>query len=150
MNAVTQRVGSGSVEMLRSESMKRRETMWRRIGTVVSVAVGIGIIAGSVIVLLVWLPSHQAAHVVVVGDNAAKLKADLIDAYRKTLTQIIGGFAVAVGAVAGGYFTWRQVALVRSGQITDRFTKAIAQLGDHNPAVRLGFMRSNESPRTPR
>jgi hypothetical protein len=57
----------------------------------------------------------------------------------------VGGIAV----LAGLYFTWanlqitqetatRNQAIAQEGQITDRFTKAIAQLGDAKLAVRLG------------
>jgi len=44
---------------------------------------------------------------------------------RKTLATILGGIVV----VAGLYFTWQTVQIAREGQVTDRFTKAIEQLG---------------------
>src|SRR5262249_680859 len=36
------------------------------------------------------------------------------------------------------YFTSQTLRTTQEGQITDRFTKAIAQLGDNNLAIRLG------------
>ena len=56
------------------------------------------------------------------------------------LAQVIG--ALVLGA--GGYFTWRNLHLAREGQITNRFTQAIGQLGAElndgkpNLEVRLG------------
>jgi hypothetical protein len=53
---------------------------------------------------------------------------------RKTLSQILGGAALLVGL----YFTWRSMRVAAEGQITDRFTKAIEQLGDSKLEIRLG------------
>ena len=81
--------------------------------------------------------------------------ATLEDEYRRTLVQSIGGFFLLVGL----YLTWRRivateknvsvaqenvsvaltnVSVAEEGQITERFTKAIAQLGDDKMAIRLG------------
>jgi hypothetical protein len=64
---------------------------------------------------------------------------------RKTLSQIIGGFVVIIGLLFTGAnlaITQREAEKNRSlaleGQITDRFTKAITQLGDEKLEVRLG------------
>src|SRR4030095_3240581 len=48
--------------------------------------------------------------------------------------QILGGAALLVGL----YFTSQTLRTTQEGQITDRFTKAITQLGDTSLAVRLG------------
>jgi hypothetical protein len=53
---------------------------------------------------------------------------------RSTLLQAIAGLLVVAGAVA----TWRQVQVNREGQITERFTRAIDQLGSDNTDVRVG------------
>jgi len=52
----------------------------------------------------------------------------------KTMIQIVGG-AFLLG---GLYFTWRNTYLLKEGQITERFNKAIDHLGDDKPEVRLG------------
>ena len=58
---------------------------------------------------------------------------------RKTLSQIIGGFVVIVGLLISGASFITTTRLTQEGQITDRFTKAIAQLGDEDHLqVRLG------------
>jgi len=46
----------------------------------------------------------------------------------------VGGAVLLVGL----YFTAQTLRTTQEGQITDRFTKAIAQLGDTNLAIRLG------------
>src|SRR5215217_2176981 len=55
---------------------------------------------------------------------------------RATLLQSILGLLVLTGA----YMTWQQVRISREGQITDRFTKAIEQIGNEGKGleVRLG------------
>jgi hypothetical protein len=54
---------------------------------------------------------------------------------RSTLLQATAGLLLAAGAVA----TWRQVQVNREGQVTERFTHAIDQLGDDNsPDIRIG------------
>jgi len=63
----------------------------------------------------------------------------LVNEYRRTLAQAIGGFGILLGL----YFTWRTLQVNREGQITDRFTRAIDQLGageEDNPTLerRLG------------
>jgi hypothetical protein len=51
-----------------------------------------------------------------------------------SLAQLVTGAAI----LAGLLFTWRNFRLAQSGQVTERFTKAIGQLGDEQLAVRLG------------
>ena len=92
--------------------------------------------------------------------------AKLEDDYRKTVVQSVGIMAQIIGGIIvlfGLYFTWRTVRigqenlelaqrnleasrdstqmtleLSREGQITERFAKAIEQLGDDKLEVRLG------------
>ena len=62
--------------------------------------------------------------------------------YRRTIAQIIAGFAIIIGL----FFTWKrirateeQVSIAREGQITERFTRAVDQLGSKESIhVRLG------------
>ena len=53
---------------------------------------------------------------------------------RTTLLQGVGGLLLIAGAIA----TWRQLHVNREGQVTERFTRAIDQLGNEKLAVRLG------------
>lgn len=68
----------------------------------------------------------------------AKLKLE--DDTRKTFAQIVGG-AVLLGGLV---FTFNTFRLQQEGQFTDRFTKAITQIGDDKLEVRLGGLYALE------
>jgi hypothetical protein len=53
---------------------------------------------------------------------------------RKTNAQILGGVALLVGL----YFTWRNVRIMEEGKNTERFTRAVDQLGSEKIAQRVG------------
>jgi hypothetical protein len=62
----------------------------------------------------------------------AEERPALVNEYRRTWAQIIGGF----GLLLGLYFTWRRIEIsqqeleaTRDQQVTERFTRAIDQLG---------------------
>lgn len=59
---------------------------------------------------------------------------------RSTLLQGLGGVLLVAGAIA----TWRQVQISRVGQITDRLTHAIDQLGSDKVDVRIGSIYALE------
>jgi uncharacterized protein YjbI with pentapeptide repeats len=70
---------------------------------------------------------------------------------RTTAVQATAGIVVLVGA----YFTWRQLHTAREGQVTERFTRAIDQLGSDQLDIRLGgiyalerIARDSEADRT--
>ena len=93
-----------------------------------------------VAVLAAWkVPIWQLA------SRAASLEPDryleLQNSYRATIVQALGGLFLLLGL----YLTWRrvtateqQVAIAGEGQITERFTRAIEQLGSDKLEVRLG------------
>ncbi len=120
----------------------------------------LGLVAGGLLALaILWkVPQWQVRPV---SDLAPKERFDRVNEARKTLATILGGITL----LAGGFLTWRNVkvaqdtlkvsqdsALIsgktlevsKEGQITDRFTKAIEQLGAVNEKgkkkleVRLG------------
>ncbi len=66
--------------------------------------------------------------------NSAE-RFDRINEARKTLATILGGITLLIG----GYFTWQNLNLAREGQVTDRFSKSIEQIGaiDANGKKRL-------------
>ena len=95
----------------------------------------VGVLGGSFVALIVLLllPKWQAER----PNLTPKERFDVENEARKTIAQIVAGSAVLVGL----YFTWGTLDLNREGQITDRFTKAISQLGEAGPeklAMRLG------------
>jgi hypothetical protein len=80
-------------------------------------------------------------------DNRLKLQNDA----RTTLLQALAGGVLLLGA----YFTYRQLQVTREGQITDRYSKAVDQLGEASEDkvdVRLGGIYAleriaNDSPK---
>jgi len=76
-----------------------------------------------------------------VRDLRGKDRADAINGVRQTLLQTAGGLALLTGLA----FTARTYYLSRAGhqreveaQITDRYTRAVEQLGSTNSSVRIG------------
>ncbi len=72
--------------------------------------------------LLYWYPPHQVSLFEI---NNSTTIATLQNEYRATLTQILGGGAVVIGI----YFAWGNLKVAQEGQITERFTRAVDQLG---------------------
>jgi hypothetical protein len=88
------------------------------------------------IALLFWLAvfvlPERMAPATQVPNAADRLKAQ--NDIRTTLIQALAG----IGLLTGAFFTARTFILNKEGQITDRFTKAIGQLGNKNLDIRLG------------
>ncbi len=101
----------------------------------------VGLIAMAAAVVLWAGPSLQVELTPGLGDVDATRLFWLENEARKTLAQLIGGAFV----LWGGYVTWRTLQLgqenqriARDAQLTDRFSKAIEQLGSTSMDVRLG------------
>ena len=82
--------------------------------------------------LFVWAPDWLAHHDV--GSARGPLLQTARDAARGRLLTLVAGL-FAAGAL---WFTARNFTLSREGQVTDRYTKAITQLGDEKLDVRIG------------
>jgi hypothetical protein len=90
-----------------------------------------GLLAGVAAVLVVWpLPSLLTRHPRV--DAAARHTA-----ITNTRTGLVATLAV-LGAGVGLAYTARTYRLSREGHLTDRYTKAVEQLGSNKIEVRLG------------
>jgi hypothetical protein len=103
-------------------------------------------IAFTVIVIILFLtfvfllafPVWQVSHYNI---NNATEQATLENLYRTTLVQIASTFAQIFGGIAifiGIYFAWKNVTIAQDGQITERFTRAIDQLGNSREEIRVG------------
>jgi uncharacterized protein YjbI with pentapeptide repeats len=97
----------------------------RRVPRVVGVAVLVAVVTAVLFMLLNWY----------VAPTKPSGRKDLI----LTLAQILGGAALLFGL----YFTWRTLQVNREGQITERYTRAIDQLGasegdDKRLEIRIG------------
>jgi uncharacterized protein YjbI with pentapeptide repeats len=102
--------------------------------------------AGSLVVLLAVvfviprllyppLPASRLAGVA--ADKRIELETDrlkLQNDTRATLLQALAGGVLLLGA----YFTYRQLRVTREGQLTDRYTRAVDQLGSQHLDIRLG------------
>jgi uncharacterized protein YjbI with pentapeptide repeats len=93
------------------------------------------LLAGGVLAVLVAvvavLPPRFTAHRDF-NTTAEELKAQ--NDVRATLLQALAGGVLLLGA----YVTYRQLRVTREGQITDRYTKAVDQLGSEHLDVRVG------------
>lgn len=93
-------------------------------------------------IYLFWkVPQWQAAGRRGASGVGAKELFDIENAARGTLGQMLGGLAVITGLV----FAWQQLGntsdtlqVSEQGQITERFTRAVDQLGSDDLTVRLG------------
>lgn len=112
------------------------------------------------LVVFLLLALQYIPHYQVIQFNITDQKdlADAENSYRATLAQIFGGVAIAIGI----YYTWRRITIAeedlkatqenlrvtqenlkvsQEGQITERFTRAIDQLGatdkNGNPAIEI-------------
>ncbi|GIH97903.1 hypothetical protein ACFFMN_27895 [Planobispora siamensis] len=82
----------------------------------------------------VWVLEHIDGVTSFTGQSAAKDRAAALDAVRGRALAIATGL-IALGAV---YYTARNADTARQGHITDRYTKAIDQLGSDKLDIRLG------------
>jgi hypothetical protein len=111
---------------------------------------------GAPVLLVAGLLVLAAAAVFVLPGSLVPSSARLTDAeryalendVRTTLLQAIGGALLLMGA----FLTWRQVLIgqrqldiARQGQTTERFTRAVDQLGSDTLDVRLGGIYALES-----
>jgi hypothetical protein len=102
--------------------------------TILKTAFGLLVLFGVVFLvpaLQLWWASYKHK-----PNDEIRLKNEL----RATLVQFIGGVVV----LGGLYVAYQNLATLQDGQITDRFTKAVEQLGNQGPSVRLGGIFSLE------
>ena len=93
--------------------------------------IGLAAVAAGVFVLFIFVLPGVLANGTFETD-AERLKAE--NDVRATLLQGLAGAFLLLGL----YFTGRTLQLNREGQITERFTRAIDQLGSRTLDVRLG------------
>ncbi|MFC0115321.1 pentapeptide repeat-containing protein [Kibdelosporangium aridum] len=120
-----------------------RQTLWRA-------AVGIIGLLSIVIVGLTLVPQWlhpplsdaelQGVPSAEIRIQLRQAQAQLQNNVRATLLQLTAGLLVTAGAAAA----WRQAYVNRDGQITERFTRAVDQIGSDNRDVRIGGIYSLE------
>jgi len=103
----------------------------------------IGIVFALIVLpfLLWWLPKRKAASLT----SDLREQFDIANEARKTWAPIAGGMVILIGLLftwANFPVTWENLRVTQetatNSQITERSTKAIAQLGDKNITVRIG------------
>jgi hypothetical protein len=95
--------------------------------------IGAALLAVIVVGVVLLLPRFLLDWDIAGGKPPAD-RAQAVNAVRATLLQGLAGLAVLIGA----FFAWRQLQVNRQGQITDRFTAAVGQLGQPSSEVRIG------------
>lgn len=86
---------------------------------------------------LIWpVTDLIAAHDV--GQVAASVRADHLQAAREAVRAQLLTLGAGVFAAGALVFTWRNFGLSRQGQVTDRYTRAVEQLGSDKIDVRIG------------
>lgn len=108
-----------------------------------------GLLAGTGLVVLgtvfVVLPGVVVDHDLAGASVAAQDRLKAVNDVRTTLLQVVGGLVVLFGA----YATWRQLRVsqdglraTQEGYVTDRFSRAVDQLGSDKLDVRIGGLHA--------
>jgi hypothetical protein len=133
--------------LIRMSHIIRRLLARKPMVTLALVTLGIGFLSWLIVFApRLIAPARSSASLTDVADRAKRHELEdarlrLQNDVRTTLLQALGGVAL----VAGASFTYRQVQtgrhqleVIREGQVTERFTRAIDQLGHHELDVRVG------------
>jgi ABC-type Fe3+ transport system permease subunit len=118
---------------------RRPERRWPGVGWMLAAAGVLAVLLLVVFVVprLLYPPPPAARFAGVAQEKRIELETNrlkLQNDARATLLQALAGGVLLLGA----YFTWRQLGVTREGQITDRYTKAVDQLGSDHLDVRVG------------
>jgi Pentapeptide repeats (8 copies) len=81
---------------------------------------------------------RKASTVMAAANISATAAANISAPAAALLGVLIGSSATFLAGLLQYRQLGKQLTLVRSGQVTDRFTKAVEQLGSNNPQVRMG------------
>jgi uncharacterized protein YjbI with pentapeptide repeats len=128
---------------------EERKPLLRAMATVLSLALILAALLAAVQLVPEWQVRHASVQPTRQNPPKEVTPADvaaLQNEMRKTFIQVVGG-AFAILAL---YFTYRRVRVAEQGHITDRYTKAIEQLGaltaagQPNIEVRLGAIYALE------
>lgn len=104
----------------------------RRAGRVAAIILVTTAIALALAALAFWLLPALLVTTNAVPNAVQRIK--LQNDVRTTGVQLLGGVVLAIGA----FFTARNIQINRDYQLTDRYTRAVEQLGHESVAVRLG------------
>lgn len=100
----------------------------------------VALTAGAVLAIVLLLPRYLLSWDLAGGKATPAARASAVNSIRSTLMQGFAGLAVLVGV----FFAWRQLQVDRQGQVTDRYTRAVDQLGQASPELRVGAIYALE------
>ncbi|WP_220346521.1 pentapeptide repeat-containing protein [Mumia sp. zg.B53] len=100
--------------------------------------IAIGIIVAILAVLTLWILPPELVDVSGGKDLKGKDRVDAVANERRTVLAALAGLAAAVGLV----YTALKHQLDRDSNVTERYTRAIEQLGHDSIAIRLGGLYS--------
>ncbi|MBH5334505.1 pentapeptide repeat-containing protein [Streptomyces pactum] len=113
----------------------------RRVTAGLLVGAGLVVLGTVFVVLPRMVVEHDLAGVDVTAQDRLKATNDV----RTTLVQVVGGLVLLFGA----YATWRQLRVnqdglraTQEGYVTDRFSRAVDQLGSDKLDVRIGGLHA--------
>ncbi|HEV7483838.1 MAG TPA: hypothetical protein VGO13_12150 [Solirubrobacterales bacterium] len=106
-------------------SSNRKRALW--VG-----ALALFLVAALAVAALLWLPPKFVPDGILSVSDRARLNGE--GAVRSTILQLVAGLVVLVGLL----YTSLQVGITRETHYTDRYTKAIDQLGHEKAIVRVG------------
>ncbi|MFF4490332.1 pentapeptide repeat-containing protein [Streptomyces sp. NPDC001544] len=118
-------------------SVRDRSRLTRTVVIASAALAGLAVLGVGLLVLPGLVVDHDLAG----GQLAAADRLNAVNNVRTTLLQTVGGAVVLFGA----YATWRQLRVsqdglhaTREGNVTDRFSRAVDQLGSDKLDVRIG------------
>ena len=105
---------------------------WRRVVSVL-IPLSVVVVVIGLLFFIYRFPEWQVEQLGTITN--VKDIGELVNQYRTTWAQIIGGVLFLFGAYVG----WRRLEVAREGQIAERYTRAIDQLGNKDQlGIRLG------------
>lgn len=118
--------------------MEKVEQGWRRVKPFIPWALGGLVVLAGLILVLIYVPKIQVPTGYWLNP---KVIFDMENEARRTLAYIIGGLLVFIGIILTFWqirILGKQLHVAQEGQITERFTRAIEQLGSKEKAICLG------------
>jgi hypothetical protein len=113
----------------------------RRAGWTVLALAAVALLLGCVLVFprLLYPPlsDREFDQAGIAGKDRIQLQSERLKLQNDVRTALVQGLGGAV-LLLGAWFTYRQLHTGREGQITERFTRAVDQLGSNQLDVRLG------------
>jgi uncharacterized protein YjbI with pentapeptide repeats len=126
---------------IHSLTPKQKKAINKAIQKIIRYTISVFVSIFLIVIFLFILQQVPQWEVAKFGMTNPKDLAEIENSYRATLAQILGGIAIGIGL----YYTWRRVIIAekelkisQEGQITERFTRAVDQLGRKELEIKLG------------